>query len=135
MQIVDTARALARDVHVQQRMFELLGAWSVEADDPELARAFAVLARHLGDHAQWLAALQPVLHDVEVTPAEAPFLAVLTAITADGRKAAVAAALADLVAGYEARIASASDATDGPVTRVLRLVVTDLRADLSSLTT
>jgi hypothetical protein len=129
MEIVETAHALAQDVAVAQRLFEVLGAWSTEATDPDLARTLAVLSRHQGDHAQWLAALQPVLHDVEgVTPEVSHLDGV-----ADGD--ALAGVLSELLAGYDARIAAASEIADGPVTRALRLIVTDLRADLSLLTT
>jgi hypothetical protein len=129
MQIVETAHALAQDVAVARRLFEVLGVQSGTTDDPELARTLAVLSRHQGEHAQWLAALQPVLHDVEVV---APEVSHLDGV-ADGD--ALAGVLAEQLAGYEARIGSASEIADGPVTRALRLIVTDLRADLSLLIT
>jgi hypothetical protein len=128
MEIVETAHALAHDVAVAQRLFEELGAWSEEATDPEVARTLAVLSRHQGDHAQWLAALQPVLHDFEPAVPELAHLDGLRSVEA------LAGVLSELVAGYDARIAAASEIADGPVTRALRLVVTDLRADLSLLT-
>jgi hypothetical protein len=129
MQIVDAARALTRDVQVEKRLFEVLGAWSTVETDAELARTFAVLSRHHGEHVLWLTALQPVLHDVVLEPPEIDDL--------DGppSAAALVGVLGSLLSGYEQRIGAASETADGPVTRALRLIVTDLRADLSLLAT
>jgi hypothetical protein len=134
--IRDLARQVAHDVHVERRLFEILGAWSTSVEEPEVARVFAIQSRHHGEHAGWLAALTPVLHDVDAASV-APTAALdvyLDAVAATGNPAArlrvlVEVVLPELTSGYDALLASTDDVADAPLRRALRLVVQETGDD------
>jgi hypothetical protein len=136
MLIVESARRLARDVYVERRLFEILGAWSSDSTDAEAARLFAVLSRHHGEQALWFAALQPVLHDVDdalLAPPDAlvDYLAAVAASSsAEARLASlVEVVLPELLAGHEAALATVDECADGPVERVRRRVLLGVQED------
>jgi hypothetical protein len=134
--IRDLARQLARDVRVERRLFEILGAWSTSVEESEVARVFATQSRHHGEHADWLAALMPVLYDVDAASVAPPIAldAYLDAIAATGGtwarlRVLVEVILPDLTAGYEALLASTEEIAGAPFRRVLRLVVQETGDD------
>ena len=133
MLIRDLARQLARDVHVERRLFEILGAWSASDEQPEAVRVLATQSRHHGAHADWLAALAPVLHDVDVaSPASLDvYLDALAATdgSAARLRAVVEVVLPELTAGYDALLVSTGDVADAPLRRVLRLIVQETGDD------
>ena len=136
MLIVDTARRLARDVYVERRLFEILGAWSSEASDDEAVRLFAVQSRHHGEQAEWFAELQPVLHDVDDALLAPPaalveYLGAVAAATGDELRLVglVEVVLPELLADHEAALASTNESADGPVVRVRRRVLLGAQED------
>jgi len=132
MLLHDTARALARDVHVERRLFEILGVWSTGPGEPEVVALYATLSRHHGWRAEVLATLQPVLHDLDPSPpaaVDAYVATVASSSTTAERLAAVEVTLAAQVAGWEERIAHGTEVSDAPVMRALRLVSADARED------
>jgi hypothetical protein len=141
MLIVDAARQLARDVYVERRLFEILGAWSADTTDAEAARLFAVLSRHHGEQAEWFATLQPVLHDVDaarLAPSDAAveYLDAVAQLTGvDERLASlVDVVLPELLTGHEAALAATSESADGPVERVRRRVLQGVQEDRQAAT-
>lgn len=136
MLIRETARALARDVYVERRLFEMLGGWSIDAPDADAAALFGALSRHHGWRAQLLAELQPVLHDLDgatLAPSDA-FAAYLDAAAAPSVTAVRLSGLVEVVLPerldtYAERLRSANDVADAPVVRALGLVTTDGQAD------
>jgi hypothetical protein len=133
MLIVDAARQLARDVHRERRLFEILGAWSSDATDTDAVRLFAVQSRH---QAEWFAALAPVLHDVDDAALAPPaalvdYLAAVAAPASDATRlvSLVEVVLPELLAGHEAALAAANECADGPVERVRRRVLLGMQED------
>jgi hypothetical protein len=136
MLIVDAARQLARDVHRERRLFEILGAWSSDATDTDAVRLFAVQSRHHGEQAEWFAALAPVLHDVDDAALAPPaalvdYLAAVAAPASDATRlvSLVEVVLPELLAGHEAALAAANECADGPVERVRRRVLLGMQED------
>jgi len=134
--IRDTARRLARDAWIERRLFEVLGAWSTDCPEPEVARLLAEQSHHHAWHASLLEERQPVLHDLaadELAP-PASVVALLDALAApsgtiERLTGLVRVVVPELLAGYEEQLAMANPVADAPVTRVLLLVVADEQED------
>lgn len=117
------------------RLFEIMGAWVGEVDEPP---ARVLLDAHSAQHA-WHARLWaerlPVLADLERAdlirpPGRRCRRAFEVLATTDGAVARVAGlyrvVIPRLIVQYRSYQAQSSPATDGPVRRVLRLVQADL---------
>lgn len=132
----ETARRLTRAAWLERRLFEIVGQWSADCPDADVARLFAVQSPH---HA-WRAALLeehiPVLHDVpaeELAPS-ASLVAFTDAVAAStGTLERLAGltrvVLPELLGSYEEHLTLATEVADAPVLRVLRLVVIDEQDD------
>jgi hypothetical protein len=134
--IRDTARSLAHLAWVERRLFEVVGAWVVGTADGEVAALFAARSMHHGWRASLLEAQVPVLHDLDpvelAPPATTVDLLGAVAASADDLERLVALAQVvgpHLVARHEALLRAATPVADGPVARVLRLVVVDEQDD------
>jgi hypothetical protein len=141
MLIVDAARQLARDVYIERRLFEILGAWSADTTDAEAVRLFAVLSRHHGEQAEWFATLQPVLHDVDdawLAPSDAVVEYLAAVAETSGTEARlvslVEVVLPELQAGHEAALAATNECADGPAERVRRRVLLGMQEDRQTAT-
>jgi hypothetical protein len=134
--IRDTARRLAHLAWVERRLFEVVGAWVVGTADGEVAALFAARSMHHGWRASLLEEQVPVLHDLdpaELAPPDA-FVHLLDAVaaSADDRERLVALAHVvgpHLAARHQALLGDATPVADGPMARVLRLVVVDEQDD------
>ena len=132
MLLHDTARLLARYEGVERRLFEVFGRWSMDTEQPDVARLFAEQAHHHAWHAELWAERRPVLHDLDASTLELPVTGVLGAGVEDGvdRLSVLAeGVLPELVGIYEAHLAASDPVADGPVIRALRLVTADENAD------
>ena len=135
MLIREQALRIARHRGAERRLFEIVGAWSIDERNADVSRFFAAAARHHAWRASMWEELQPVLHDVDADTFEMPaavvaaFDAIATSSTTAERLAAVGAVvLPAIVARYEHDLA-ADPVADAPVIRVLRLVVSDAKED------
>lgn len=132
----DLARDVARGRYVEGRLFEILGTWATEVDDPDVARVAATQSRHHGEHAEWFAAIAPVLHDLDPAELSPPAALVdyLDAVAAAGAtverlSALVEVVLPELTSRYEATLAACADVADAPLRRVLRFVLVEIGDD------
>lgn len=130
MLIRDTLERTSRHRSVEGELFEVVGRWAGEEDDPGLTRVLAAQARHHAWRATMWDALVPVLHDV---PAPDTGLGDLRSTLESPSVPALAGVLEGLIADYEADLATATEVSDAPVARVLQLVLLDTRADLDAL--
>lgn len=136
MLIRDTVRVLARHRWVERRLFETLGAWSLDCPDPAIARLFAVQAHHHAWHAAMWDERVPLLHDGDPADIAPPTELVgfhdavaEPAATLERLVGLVRVVLPRLLADYEAHRAAAVPVCDGPVMRALGLAVTDVEDD------
>ena len=142
MRIHDTARRLAREVYVERRLFEIVGAWSADEARPEAVVAFATQSRHHAWRADLLAAHQPRLHDLDLS-SSAPDPALVAALdalaatkgTVERLAVLVEVVLPALLVDHEAHLSSADPVSDAPVARVLRIVIADDEVDWRAATT
>jgi hypothetical protein len=124
---------------IEQRLFELLGGWAAEATRPELrVHLDAQSARHAWHASMWADRL-PVRDGVsidELTVAPAAAARVFDVIGQAGSETTGAntrlllaglyrVVLPRLVTGYSDHLGATAPVSDGPVIRVLRLVLTD----------
>lgn len=136
MLIRDTAARLAHHIWVERRLFEVVGAWTVDADDGEVAGVLGAVSHHHAWRASQLEPLVPVLHDLgpaELAPSPA-WVAYLDCVveasaTLDRVAGLSAVVLPDLLFRYEADLAGTGVVADAPVARVLTIVRDDLRRD------
>lgn len=135
MLIRDVARRLADHRHVERRLFEVVGAWALDAP-PRVAPLLAAASHHHAWHASLFDERVPVLHDQPaaelVAPAELD--ALLDAVAAPAELlerlvGLVRVVLPDQLARYQSDLDAASAVTDAPVARALRLVVEDVSTD------
>ena len=135
MLIREQARRIARHRWAERRLFEFVGAWSIDENDADAARHFAAQARHHAWRASMWDEVLPVLHDIESTIG--PPASIVEAFDALAGSATTAERLAclsevvmpALVGRYEHDLASADPVADAPMIRVLRLVVADAKED------
>ena len=130
MLIRDTLERTSRHRAVEGALFELVGRWAPGAGSPERTRALAAQARHHAWRATMWDAVVPVLHDVPAPEADVEDLRFRLA---SPTVAELTAVLEEVLAAYEADLAGATEVSDAPVARVLRLVLLDARADLDAL--
>jgi len=119
---------------IEQRLFELLGAWAAEATRPELrAHLDEQSARHAWHASLWADRL-PVRDGVsadELTVAPAVAARVLAVLDESRSETAPLMAglyrvvLPRLVTGYTRHLGATAPVSDGPVIRALGLVLTD----------
>jgi hypothetical protein len=132
--IREQALRIARHRWAERRLFDIVGAWSLDEPDADVARHFAAQARHHAWRASMWDVVRPVLHDVDTMP-DVPgstieaFDAVDRSSTTAERLTAVGQVLAVLVGRYEHDLASTDPVADAPVIRVLRLVISDAKED------
>jgi hypothetical protein len=124
---------------VEQRLFELTGRWAAEAPVPRVQVHLDEVSAQHGWHAELWADRLPVLDGVDhgalTRPPDAAVEAVFDALGdpsggADllGRLAGVhRVVLPRLLASYELHLERTVPVSDGPVARVLRLVIADDR--------
>jgi hypothetical protein len=135
--IVESARRLRRWAWVESRLFEVVGGWATDTEEPDVARWFATVAHHHAWRASLWSERVPVLHDVGPDPVPGEWVALVDAAAAPTETALRLAGLADgvlpaLLEEYEATLASAAEVSDGPVARALRLAVPDVSEDRQS---
>lgn len=119
---------------IEQRLFELVGAWAAEATPPELrVHLDEQSARHAWHASLWADRL-PVRDGVsadELTVAPAVAARVLAVLDMSRTETAPLMAglyrvvLPRLVTGYTGHLGATAAVSDGPVIRALRLVLTD----------
>lgn len=136
MLIRETARRLAHLRWIETRLFECTGAWVADEEAPAVRRLLATESRHHGWRASMWDELVPVLHDLDPgdtapTPAAVAFLdAVGDARGTVERLTGLAnVVLPYVLRCYEDDLASATEVSDAPVARVLRLVSLDAGDD------
>lgn len=132
MRLHDTARLLARYEWVERRLFEVLGGWSIETQDGDIARLFAEQAHHHAWHATLWAERRPILHDLDAGSLDRPVPHGLgTGVRTDVDRLSTLSEglLPELVRIYESHLAAADPVADGPVVRALRLITADGNAD------
>ncbi len=139
----DAARILGGYRWMEQRVFELTGAWAADAADPRVQLHLDEVSIQHAWHAELFADRLPVLDGVDPDalsvpdgPVAGPLLGALGHL---GDSAADADPLTDvrrlaglyrvvlprLLVTYDRHLGAAVPATDGPVIRVLRLVLRD----------
>jgi len=140
--IRDTVRRLARRRWAERRLFEVLGGWSLDCPEPDVARHLAAQAHHHAWHASLWDERLPLLHDGDpadvVPPGELVALYDGMAAPRDTLERLVGLArvvLPALLAGYDADRAAATPVADAPVLRALGLVITDVENDWRATTT
>lgn len=119
---------------VEQRLFEVLGAFAAAEVVPEAAVLFDALSQQHAWHAGLFAEQVPLLPSPAGAPAPGdPAPGALTALDRLGRLDGAPARLAGLarvvlpraVAGYRRHLGAARSPSDAPVARALRLVARD----------
>jgi hypothetical protein len=130
-----STRRLARYEWMEGRLFEVLGAWSLDGGDADASRLFATASHHHAWHAGLWAERRPLLHDLDPTSLATPdeLVAAVRAV-AESEPAGRVAAYADIVLPallevYGAHLGEASAVADAPVMRALRLVIADANED------
>ncbi|MCU1375776.1 MAG: hypothetical protein JWO68_3062 [Actinomycetia bacterium] len=136
MLIRDAARFLAHHAWVERRLFEVVGGWSADTTDGDVARVLAAQSHHHAWHASLFEERVPLLHDLDASELEVPVALVtfVDAVAASGDDVERLVALArlvvpELLSRYQALLDTASPVADAPVARALRLVVTDEQED------
>lgn len=138
MDLVATVALVARHAWLEERLFEVLGAWIPSTADPQVKRLVATECHHHAWRAEQLGTLLPEPWQTvpdSLRPAEpadlAPFVAALAALDGDVERVAVLAevVLPGLAGAYDAHLARTTEAADGPLARVLRLVRFDTAGD------
>jgi len=134
--IVETARRVARYQWIEERLFELLGAWTVVVPEPEAKIVLGPHAARHAEHAEAWARCRPDVREAGPAGAEPPGATVEAAFDAlrdlDGpgrtieRLAGVyGVVLPELLDAYRAHLGRAVAVSDGPVIRVLERVVAE----------
>lgn len=134
-----TVDRIAAYCRIEQAMFALLGGWAPSFDDPDAKAA----ALELADHAAWrarrwyeLLPTAPPGPDSFLTPTVGEREVFATARTAGGSSAAagmsvvVVELLPLLLAGMRDHLDAAPEVSQGPIRRILDIVITDGDRDL-----
>ena len=139
--IEDAARRAGHHRWTEMRLFELMGGWVSAVADPEAKIRLHVAARHHGWHAGlWGNVLPDASEDAVRRLAVAPSEAVRSLFeslrgpegggdTPEKLVAVYRVLLPHLVATYRAELGAASEVSDGPTIRTLRLVLRDEEDD------
>ena len=134
LELAPAAELLGAYCFVERRLFELTGAWSVDADPPRVAVHLDQVSQQHAWHAELWAERLPVLAGIEpaslIRPLGATLGPVLDALAvADTPVERLAGlyrcVLPRLLTSYGRHLRRAVPATDAPVMRALRLVRTD----------
>jgi hypothetical protein len=134
----ESARRVGHYAWLERRLFEVLGRWSTTVPEDEVKVCLAVHSRHHAWHAElWherLPELQAVERDDLVVPPDDRGASVAEALEKGADEAdqtleklvgVYRVLLPRLVTTYRADLQSASTITDGPASRVLRLILHD----------
>jgi hypothetical protein len=133
MDLHTAARRMACCRWVEEQLFEVMGAWLRDVDEPEVKRYLAVQSERHGWHAQLWLDRQPAVEDFVLpapSDAAARIAAALreaagTGATIDKLTVVTRVLLGPLVAEYRAYLAAIDERLDGPTARVLTLVLRD----------
>jgi hypothetical protein len=136
--LVDAARVIGGYAWIEERLFEILGAWVPSVPEPEVKLRLAADSHHHAWHASLWRARLPELREFEPEQFVAPpgrsveaFVIGLQSspTTVEKLAGAYRVLLPRLVAAYQRHLARASAVTDGPTIRALGLVLADDLAD------
>ena len=144
--LVQTAEACGRYRWVEQRLFEVTGAWARSAEDGGAQLYLHRWSRIHGWHAELWAARRPrgtVIDDVGDAPPPAgdPLRAAIDGLAErPARPAPAGAALAELTgavlpglaASYREHLRRAGPVADGPIMRVLALALADIEEEMAA---
>jgi len=138
--IDDTARFLSHATWLERRLFETVGAWVPSTPERAVKLAFARESRRFGWHAELLEPLRPSTRDHDVAdrgPLDAGWRTLIARMLAGTTTAARLERLQDVLGlaidCYEAHLAQMRGFRDGPVLRVVQIVLDDERAALAEL--
>jgi hypothetical protein len=138
--IDDTARFLSHATWLERRLFEAVGAWVPSTPERAVKLAFAQDSRRFGWHAELLEPLRPSTRDHDVAergPLDAAWRTLVSRMLAATNTAARLERLEDVLGSaidcYEEHLAVMQGFRDGPVMRVVRIVLDDDRAALAEL--
>jgi len=140
--IEDSARRCALGRWWELKLFELLGAWVATVPELEVKACLATQSLHHGWHAElWSAVTPGVAHlDGDRLPRPGPALEALAdaleagdagAATIERLVGVYGVVLPGLVAEHRAYLERAETACDGPLMRVVNLILADELADLA----
>lgn len=122
---------------VESRLFEALGAWALDVDDPEGKQGLAAHAREHAWHAElWherlptTAGMAPETLTAPANDGVAAALAAMADPQGEGRDVerlvgAYRVVLPRLIVAYSTHLGATQAVSDGPVVRALRLVLRD----------
>ncbi|MDQ1366690.1 MAG: hypothetical protein QOE57_2732 [Acidimicrobiaceae bacterium] len=136
--LADAARVVGGYAWLEERLFETLGAWVPLVAEPEVKLRLAADSHHHAWHASLWRERLPELREFEaeqfVVPSGPPveaFMAGLGSLptTIDKLVGVYRVLLPRLVGTYQRHLERASEVTDGPTIRALRLVLADDLAD------
>ncbi len=125
-------------IWVEERCFELLGAWSVSFPEPNVRVDLAARARHHAWRASLWRDLLPAIGDADPTavigPPDADLTALFLELAAAGPSPGAVVRLDSVVlsplgVAYEQHARRCTPATDGATARTLAIVRADLAAD------
>ena len=134
MQIDEAARRIGELAWVEQRLFEVLGAWAASTAEPGLKVAFATESRLHGDHVLTLTGVLPDTRDHDPEQAVAPPPVDPTAPLdgllepGDRLRTLLDEVLPAHLGELERFVAEASPVSDGPARRAVATVLDDDRA-------
>lgn len=138
--IDDTARFLRHATWLERRLFESVGAWVPSTPERAVKLAFARESRRFGWHAELLEPLRPSTRDHDIAergPLDAGWRTLVARMLAATDTGARLERLEDVLGSaidcYEVHVAAMRSFRDGPVLRVVRIVVDDERAALAEL--
>jgi hypothetical protein len=136
--LIAAARVIGGYTWVEERLFETLGAWVPSVPEPDVKLRLAADSHHHAWHASLWRDRLPELRELEpeqfVGPSRPPIEAFMTALrssstTIDKLVGVYRVLLPRLVTTYQRHLEQASEVTDGPAIRALRLVLADDVAD------
>jgi len=131
---------LSHATWLERRLFETVGAWVPSTPERAVKLAFARESRRFGWHAELLEPLRPSTRDHDVAdrgPLDAGWRTLIARMLAGTTTAARLERLQDVLGlaidCYEAHLAQMRGFRDGPVLRVVQIVLDDERAALAEL--
>ncbi|MDQ6616771.1 MAG: hypothetical protein M3083_18995 [Actinomycetota bacterium] len=138
--LVDAARIMGGYVWLEERLFEILGAWVPSVPEPEVKLRLAADSHHHAWHASLWRQRLPQLHELPTEQLVAPaadrpgLVAMMTALqssptTIEKVAAVYRVVLPHQVDAYQRHLERASALSDGPTIRALQLVLADELAD------
>ena len=138
--IGDTARFLSHATWLERRLFEAVGAWVPPTPERAVKLAFARESRRFGWHAELFEPLRPSTRDHDIAergPLDAGWRTLVARMLAATTTAARLERLQDVLGSatdcYEAHLAAMRSFRDGPVLRVVQIVLDDERTALAEL--